>query len=1097
MGKWVSAGYNDINHDPVYIMAARIPITQTKISIPRRRNEILTRQRLLDILNEFLDMRLNIIAAPAGYGKTSLLIDFAHQSQYPVCWQAIDPLDQNIIRFLSHFIAAIQKRFPQFGGDALSSIADANDETINLEAVCTAIVNDLYEHVLEHFVIILDDYHLLGSNPKAEQFIGRFINSVDENCHLFIASRALLTLPDLPLLVAQSQVGGLSYEELSFNEDEIRSLFKQNRQLDLSEDAVDNLLSQTEGWITGVVLATQILGPEASPLSRIRRVTGISLYDYLSEQVFFRQTEKVQKFLLLSSLLEEFDAGLCREVLAGCMGESNPDWSGLLAHTLKNSLFALPVGEDTLSVRYHHLFRDFLRQRAFKEYPEMSRIILLRLASHFRKKKDWVRAHEIYQNLGDRSGILEMLIADGSDIQASGNLLALSDWLAGCKDSDYKKHPELLSLLGSVRIMRGQVEEALVCLDKAIPQLLELHDRSHIIRALLRHSDACRLLGKYQQAIKDAMQALSLSSRSPARIPQHAKVLRALGINYYHVGSFVKARSYLQRALGIYQNLNDSHNTALLSLELGLVLTCMGEYQQAEDAYTRALGLWSASGNLVWQANLCNNLGVLYHQTGQMVSAVNTLERAHALAKQSGYRRLEAFSLASIGEIYRDLGADSEMEQAYLQAEAINDRVKDKYLALNIKLAQGDLMLRKNDLNQARLIGNQALEQARKDASDFEIALAWAWQGKFLTLLGEPGKAINSLNSALEVFTRERDIANGNPARLYLSVAQYMAGEKRIALKGLARLLQSIGDLNQWNNLIIPARELKQHLHDMLGAAEYNQGLSQLLALVADFEEKLSSLRRQIRQRTLTVPFGPPRLSIRGLGTMQVKLNNKLVTNTMWQTILSRDLFFYMLQHPGGISKEAVGLAFWPDAEPGDMKLRFKNAIYRLRRAIGKEVILFEDDRYLFNRSMDYEYDVDLFLNELAQAQMEDDQTAKLIHLRQAILTYKGSFLPGFDEIETMTERERLQQLFETACISAAEIALKSNSYEEAIRLGLRAIEVDPYLETGYQVLFKAYATSGNKSAIVKLFKQLESILQKDLSTSPTPETIDLYRALL
>ena len=164
-------------------MAARITITQTKISIPRRRNELLTRQRLLDILNGFLDMRLNIIAAPAGYGKTSLLIDFAHQSQYPVCWQTIDPLDQHIIRFLNHFIAAIQKRFPQFGSESLSAIADANDESMNLEAVCTAIVNDLYEHVLEHFVIVLDDYHLLGSNPKAEQFISRFINSVDENCH--------------------------------------------------------------------------------------------------------------------------------------------------------------------------------------------------------------------------------------------------------------------------------------------------------------------------------------------------------------------------------------------------------------------------------------------------------------------------------------------------------------------------------------------------------------------------------------------------------------------------------------------------------------------------------------------------------------------------------------------------------------------------------------------------------------------------------------------------------------------------------------------------------------------------------------------------
>jgi LuxR family maltose regulon positive regulatory protein len=1078
-------------------MAARIPITQTKISIPRRRNEILTRQRLMDMLNGFLDLRLNIIAAPAGYGKTSLLVDFAHQSQHPVCWQTIDPLDQNIIRFLDHFIASLQRHFPKFGSESLSAMADANDETINLEAVCTAIVNDLYDHVLEHFIIILDDYHLLGSNPKAEQFISRFINTVDENCHLFIASRALLTLPDLPLLVAQSQVGGLSYEELIFTGDEIHSLFEQNYRRDLSPEQVNELLSKTEGWITGLVLATQIYDQEPSPLSRIKRVTGISLYDYLSEQVFLRQPEQVQKFLLFTSLLEEFDAGLCREVLAGCMGESDPDWDGLLGHTLKNNLFAQPMGDDTLSIRYHHLFRDFLRQRALADYTETSQTILRRLANHFRKKKDWVRAHEIYRRLNDHDGILEMLVVDGTDILTSGNLMALSDWLAGCSEDDHTQNPELLSLLGSVMIMRGQVEESLVYLDKAIPLLRELNDRSGIIRALLRHSDACRLLGKYHQALEDATQALALSGRSPSRIFQHAMVLRALGINYYHIGSMIKARGYLQRALEIYQKLKDSHNTAILSLELGLVLTCMGAYQLAEEAYTRALGLWSSSGNLLWQANLCNNLGVLYHQTGQMLPAVNTLERAHSLAKHSGYRRIEAFSLASIGEVYRDLGADTEAEQAYLQAEAINEKVKDKYLALNIKLAQGDLVLRKNDLSLARRIGNQALEQSKKDDSNYEMALAWAWQGKFLILLGEPHKAIESLKSALDIFIRERDLTNGNPARLLLSVALFMTGEKKQALNDLIRLLQSVSRSNNWNNLVIPARELKHQLRDMLEMAAYNPDVSKLLSLVSDFEDLLPALRRQIRQKTLTVPLGPPRLSIRGLGTMQVRLNNKLVTNAMWQTILSRNLFFYLLQHPAGISKEAVGLAFWPEAEPGEVKLRFKNAIYRLRRAIGKEVILFEDDRYLFNRSLDYEYDVDFFVNELAQAQIEEDPLEKLTRLQRAVQTYKGSFLPGLDELETITERERLQQIYENACVTAAELALSAGFYEEALNLGSRAIEVDPYIETGYQILFKVHAASGNKVSIVKLFKQLETVLQEELSTSPTTETIALYHSLI
>jgi two-component SAPR family response regulator len=230
---------------------------------------------------------------------------------------------------------------------------------------------------------------------------------------------------------------------------------------------------------------------------------------------------------------------------------------------------------------------------------------------------------------------------------------------------------------------------------------------------------------------------------------------------------------------------------------------------------------------------------------------------------------------------------------------------------------------------------------------------------------------------------------------------------------------------------------------------------------------------------------------------MQVKLNNHLVTNAMWQTMLSRDLFFFLLQHPSGITKEAVGLAFWPDANPTEMKLRFKNAIYRLRRAIGKEVILFEDDRYLFNRSLDYEYDVDYFVNELAQAQLEIAPSEQLTHLQHAIQIYKGPFLPGLDDQDTITERERLQQVFENACIAASELALKSRDHETAIRMATRAIEVNPYFETGYQILFRAYSASGNKASIVKLYKQLESLLQKDLSTPPAPETIDLYRSLV
>ncbi len=101
-------------------MDSKYPITRTKLLIPRRRDEIVTRQRLLSILNDLLDLKLIIVAAPAGYGKTSLLIDFATHTEWPISWLSLDPLDQDPFRFISHFIAAIQARFPEFGKNSLS-----------------------------------------------------------------------------------------------------------------------------------------------------------------------------------------------------------------------------------------------------------------------------------------------------------------------------------------------------------------------------------------------------------------------------------------------------------------------------------------------------------------------------------------------------------------------------------------------------------------------------------------------------------------------------------------------------------------------------------------------------------------------------------------------------------------------------------------------------------------------------------------------------------------------------------------------------------------------------------------------------------------
>jgi len=271
-----------------------IPISRTKIVVPRRREEILTRTRLLEMMFEFLDKKLVLVSAPAGYGKTSLLIDLHHHSDLPFCWLSLDALDRDPQRFASYFIGAIEEKFPDFGKRASEILNSFTSISEGMESLVVALVNDIFDHIPQHFVLVLDDYHLISDVPVIQNFLNRFIQLVDENCHLIVSSRALTQLPDLPLLVARNLVGGLDLSELAFRPDEIQALFVQNYNTFISEEIAKELFDETEGWITGLQLTRLGITHGMEERRRITRTAGVGLFDFLGQQVLDQQPEDVR-----------------------------------------------------------------------------------------------------------------------------------------------------------------------------------------------------------------------------------------------------------------------------------------------------------------------------------------------------------------------------------------------------------------------------------------------------------------------------------------------------------------------------------------------------------------------------------------------------------------------------------------------------------------------------------------------------------------------------------------------------------------------------------------------------------------------------------
>ncbi len=1073
-------------------MASELQITRTKIVTPQRRNEILTRPRLLDLLTDLLDARLLIISAPPGYGKTSLLIDFAKHSDLPVCWLAIDSLDQDLQHFLVHLIASLRLKFPRFGQGSMAAVTSASQDNLNPDMLATSLVNDIYEHIKEHFIIVLDDYHLLSENPRIEAFLTSLIRNVDENCHLVLSSRNLVVLPDLPLMVARSQVNGLGYEDLAFLPDEIQALMQQNYQRAIPIEQAEQLVQQTEGWITGLLLSTQ-MGENV----RSARVLGIGLYDYLAGQVFESQPEEIRTFLLRTSLLEEFDAAFCEEVIGKSLELPPQDWNQLIDQALAFNLFILPVGEDGLTLRYHNLFRDFLQERMLHDHPYEAGRIQMKLADVYSQRGDWEHAYELYHHLERTDEMMGLIERAGAAMISGGRLVTLGSWLEELPVGMLENRPGLLSVQSGVAMMRGDPSLGLSLASQAVPGLTASQDLPGLALTLIRRSTAYRMLGNYQQALADAERALALVDNKPDLAFYMADALRVKGNCLYQQGKLRDSLSCLNRSVTTYQNIRDEESAAQALLEVGVVNQALGSTQAAEVAYTRALKYWQTTSNLVWQANILNNLGVLQHLCGDYVTASQTLEKAVQTARAGYYPRIEAYSLTSLGDLYRDLDAQDEAEDAYKQARGISYHTSDQGLMVYLDLAEAILSRLRGRLPLAQQMTFSAQQKAEAGGSLFEQNLA-RMEFAVEQLNGKDSRScLMALSGVSDYFTSEGNQTEASLSHLYLSIALYNAGDYGACASQLREVYKLVTESDTAQPILAAARPFRSALEKIASRPELNPLVARLIQRIDDFENQISTLRKHLRRHVSAVPFAPPRIVIRALGRMQVRINGKLVRTADWQVQSARDLFFLILSFKEGLTKEEIGGIFWPDSTPAELKLRFKNTVYRLRRAIGRETISFDDELYRFNRDLDYEYDVETFLHEISLAQQATTNEQRIRHYQNAIRNYHGQFMPEVDETWVIAERERLQRAFVDAVTSLIKLHLDARHFAQVLEYCARALEADACLEAAHRYAMQAHAALGNRAAVQRQYEQCCRALTEEMEIAPSNQTDHLFNELM
>lgn len=1069
-----------------------IPITRTRIIVPRVRGDFLSRPRLLEILDGLIDKKLILVSAPAGYGKTSLLVDYVNRLEIPVCWYAIDALDQDPYRFISYLIASLHQRFPTFGHSALEALKSTTQAKPDLDYLVSVIVNDAFDHIDEHFVIVLDDYHLVDQSEQVNHFISRFVQDMDENCHVFFASRTLISLPDLPLMVARSLVGGLSFEELAFNLTEIKNLYKQLFQSEINDDQAVQLISQTEGWITGVLLTAQNPNHEVDLVSLSRRTAGIGLNEYF-QQLLVQNPLPVQEFLLRSSLLEEFDSSLCQNIIGVSLGIHDGDWESLMSLTLRNNLFVLPVGDEGNWLRYHHLFRDFLQATMIRERSQEAEKIWQRLAQINERKGEWEQAYAIYRRLNRTNELVTLIESAGPSLTVGGRISTLAEWLDELPIELISRHPALVSLQGNVAVMQGDMKQGILLFNQALASMKLPEDREAMARTLTRRSAAYRMMADPASALEDGKKIISLVEGDLSLRNLQADAMRSIGVSLYQQGKASEALPWLLESIEISKSCKDKKNEAVVSLEAGVIHQTIGNYREAEKLYEGALTYWRETHNSVWQANLLNNLGVLQHLMGEYEIAASTLDKALQHARITGYQRLEAFALAGIGDIYRDLDAPEEAGVVYQQAVDIARRIEDQYLFLYLEIAHAVVLSLKQQANTA--LSNLAeIEQTARDRNaPFEAALCQYECGAILIRQKQYRRSIVLFTECLKIFEEGGHKVQIDCTRFLLMIAYVYLENYAMADKALSEIMKS----TNLSPLIWLSSRFSDALEIFKKNTDQRESVQRLLELVYEFEEHLPSLRRRLRQKSTSIPFAPAKFSIRALGRMQVKINGKVIGNSAWQTQTARDLFFLLLTHPEGLTKETIGLIFWPDASPDDVRFRFKNTVYRVRKAAGKETISLHDDYYQFNYNLDYEYDVEDFLKKIEAAQNDNTPETKIELLKNAIQQYKGAYLPELEETWVIPEREHLQQLYNEAAIQLAELYTQQGQYQSALDECTKILAEDGSIEAAHRIAMRVHAAMGNSALVARQYERCVQILANEIGVSPSSQTQALYQTLI
>lgn len=583
-------------------------LLKTKLFPPPPRPNQVTRKALLDKFTQARERGIScvLVSAPAGFGKTSLVVGCVHASGRPFAWLALDEGDNDLLRFWRYVDAALATIDSRIGEGLRPALYAA--QTPAIQQIITGLVNDI-TGLEKELILVLDDYHLIEISSIHDS-LNYLLDHLPPQMCLVVITRS-----DPPLNLARRRGRGQLLEiratDLRFTPDETAAFLNETVMLGLSEADVASLGQRTEGWIAGLQMAALSMQDETDPHHFVAAFSGDDRHiaDYLVEEVLQRQLVEVQRFLLQTSILERLNASLC-DALTG-----RSDSRAMLNTLERANLFIQPLDSRREWFRYHNLFAELLRQRLRETHTSEALASLHRAAADwYESQSDIAAAIRHFRTIPDDRAIQRILERNVGRFFASGELPQLFEQASLLPAELRKESPFLCISVAWAGLAANRYNDVPVWLDSieahfGISAEIALHDSTLeparraallevlVIRLQLPSTRSLDDQRDHILAIRGQLNALPPEQVCLLNTALNLKPVIAFNLGQYaeNMGDLPLAARTFAEAIPLCIQTQNSNLLYLATAHLGKIQVAQGQLRAASQTYSESLAEPSGS----------------------------------------------------------------------------------------------------------------------------------------------------------------------------------------------------------------------------------------------------------------------------------------------------------------------------------------------------------------------------------------------------------------------------------------------------------------------------------------------------------------------